>query len=534
MAKLAELLFRISADTKSLQRGLADTKGKVNSVVASMKKIGVAILAAFSIRAITNFIKEAVRLYDIQAKAEAQLLTALKGKVGVQERLMQQARNLQKITLFGDEETIKAQALIAALVKSEEEIMRVTPLVQDMATGLGMDLAGAASLVSKTLGSTTNALARYGIEVTGAVGSVERLESLITSLEKAFKGQAEAAANAGVGAITQFRNALNDLKEEIAKKHIPFITALFKALNGAAEEVVAGKTFMEEFAEKTKEAQQELYDFWEREEKNYLMLLIKANAEKDVEMSAYYDEQVEKAQKYLADMKSFWDEEIEARRAAAAEFAKLRASDVPILGAGTLGTIHGDATVTGAGISAGLQPMNDALERNIELFRQANREGQDFMFALTELGGVSINLSKILEEFGEDALKKFGEGLGHLASGKGGLEDILNGLLDMIGDFMVRMGEELVAIGIAGIALEASLESMNWYTALAAGAALIAAGVALSDTISGGLSGGGGSTHAGSYYGQQTPIQVEVTGQLKGSDIYLSTQRAASKIEKTG
>jgi len=32
-----------------------------------------------------------------------------------------------------------------------------------------MDLAGAADLVSKTLGSSTNALSRYGIEVTGAV-----------------------------------------------------------------------------------------------------------------------------------------------------------------------------------------------------------------------------------------------------------------------------------------------------------------------------------------------------------------------------
>lgn len=179
----------------------------------SLKDIGL----VFAIRQTTRFISSTTQLYDVQAKAETQLLTALKGRVSVQERLMTQAAKLQGKTLYGDEETIQAQALIAAFVKEEEHIKSVTPLVQDLATAKKMDLHVAADLVAKTLGSSTNALSRYGIEVEGSVGSVERLESLMTGLNTAFGGQAEAAAKAGAGIGTQITNKWNDIREKIGK-----------------------------------------------------------------------------------------------------------------------------------------------------------------------------------------------------------------------------------------------------------------------------------------------------------------------------
>jgi hypothetical protein len=179
----------------------------------SLKQIGF----AFAIRETTRFISSSTQLYDIQAKAETQLLTALKGRAGVQERLMKQAAELQGKTLYGDEETIQAQALIAAFVKEEDHLKKIIPLVQDLATAKHMDLNAAANLVSKTLGSSTNALHEYGIEVNGTVGSAERLESLMTALNDAFGGQAEAAAKAGAGIGTQITNKWNDIRELIGK-----------------------------------------------------------------------------------------------------------------------------------------------------------------------------------------------------------------------------------------------------------------------------------------------------------------------------
>jgi len=212
---VANLTAVISANNTKFKSGINGAKGSLGGFQNSIKLLGPAIAGAFSVNAIKNFTQKALQAYNVQAQAENQLLVALKGREDAQQGLIQQAQALQKLTLFGDEETIRAQALIAAFVKEEDQIKKVIPLVQDLAAAKGMDLAGAADLVSKTLGSSTNALSRYGIQVEGAVGSSERLESLMLGLNEAFGGQAEAAAKVGTGPLTQLKNVFGDLTEEI-------------------------------------------------------------------------------------------------------------------------------------------------------------------------------------------------------------------------------------------------------------------------------------------------------------------------------
>jgi hypothetical protein len=204
----------ISANNTKFKKGINDSKKTLGGFQKSVNMIGPAIAAAFSVAAIKSFVSASVKAYDTQIKAEKQLLTALRAREISQQRLIRQAQQLQKETLFGDEETIKAQALIAAFVKEADQIERVIPLVQDLAAAKNMDLAAAADLVSKTLGSSTNALARYGIQVEGSVGSVERLESLVTALNDAFGGQAKAAAEVD-SVFTQLKNSYGDLQESI-------------------------------------------------------------------------------------------------------------------------------------------------------------------------------------------------------------------------------------------------------------------------------------------------------------------------------
>ena len=212
---VASLTAVISANNTKFKKGIKQSNSVLGNFKKSVGTLGPAIVAAFGVRAIVNFAKASTKAYNVQAQAENQLLVALKGRKSAQQELIAQAQELQKITLFGDEETIRAQALIAAFVKEEDQIKTIIPLVQDLAAAKGMDLAGAADLVSKTLGSSTNALSRYGIEVEGNVGSTERLTSLANGLTSAFGGQAEAAAKVGTGALQQLDNQLGDLKETI-------------------------------------------------------------------------------------------------------------------------------------------------------------------------------------------------------------------------------------------------------------------------------------------------------------------------------
>jgi hypothetical protein len=217
MATTSTLYTEVRAKTDKLQGDLNKAKSVFGSFGSVINSIGAGIVAAFSVRAITQFVTASVKAYDTQIKAEQQLLTSLKGRHGVQQALIQQAAYLQGRTLFGDEEIVRAQSLIAAFTKEESAIKKIIPLVLDLATAKGMDLTSAADLVSKTLGSTTNALARYGIAVEGNVGSTQRLTTLVNGLTSAFGGQAEAAAKVGLGPLTIMKNQVGEIAETFGK-----------------------------------------------------------------------------------------------------------------------------------------------------------------------------------------------------------------------------------------------------------------------------------------------------------------------------
>ena len=104
-----------------------------------------------------------------------------------------------------------------------------------MATAKGMNLVQAADLVAKSVGSSTNALSRYGITITGAVGSQERLNTATEALNKAFGGQAEAISKVGAGSLVQLKNQFGDLMEEIGEKLMPMIIKLGNKIKNLVE-----------------------------------------------------------------------------------------------------------------------------------------------------------------------------------------------------------------------------------------------------------------------------------------------------------
>ena len=154
------------------------------------KKLGTAIVGAFTVGAIISFSKESVKAYQDQIRAEAKLRVALKGQDGAISRLIKQGGELQRVTFFGDDEIVNAQGLLAIFVKEENQLKKLTPLVMDFAQAKGMDLASAANIIGKTFGSSTNALGRYGIEVNGIAGSTQRFDDIMQGLTRTVQGQA--------------------------------------------------------------------------------------------------------------------------------------------------------------------------------------------------------------------------------------------------------------------------------------------------------------------------------------------------------
>jgi len=215
----------VGAKIQGLEKGLKKAQRSMRKFSRSTEKLGKSFSRSLTLP-LAGFAAMSIKAFDTQAKAEAALNTALGDNEQAFKSLTEQAKELQKVTLFGDEETIAAQTMLATMGLEEEAIRRLIPLVQDMATAKGMNLTAAADLVAKSVGSSTNALSRYGITIEGAVGSTERLDSAVESLSTMFSGQAQSAAEAGTGAWTQLTNAFMDFSEEVGKALLPLLDPL--------------------------------------------------------------------------------------------------------------------------------------------------------------------------------------------------------------------------------------------------------------------------------------------------------------------
>ena len=217
--------IKLGANIKDFQSKMKLASKGFKKTAASLKKTGKAMTMSLT-APLVAFAAASVKAFDTQAQAEAKLSRSLNGNVKAFRRLKKEAQELQKVTLFGDEETMAAQAMLTSMGLEEDAVRRLTPLIQDMATTKGMDLRAAADLVAKSVGSSTNALTRYGVEITGAVGSSERLETAVTGLSKQFEGQAQSAAKAGAGGLKQLSNRFGDLMEKIGEMLIPLLNDL--------------------------------------------------------------------------------------------------------------------------------------------------------------------------------------------------------------------------------------------------------------------------------------------------------------------
>ena len=232
-------------DIENKAKGSEKELGRMRIATAGLRRTMGALrnnllLVSFAFGGTIAALSKTVKAYGEQELAEKTLSTAL-GHTS--QALLDQASALQSVTTFGDENIIQAQALIAAFTDDEEAIKRATEATLDLAAAKGMDLFAAADLVAKTLGSTTNAMSRYGIEVTGAVGSTERLNTLTQNIAETFGGQAKAQAETLTGSLAQMGNAVGDTAESIGGLLAPAVIVTAGVVKTLAEELNRVITF---------------------------------------------------------------------------------------------------------------------------------------------------------------------------------------------------------------------------------------------------------------------------------------------------
>lgn len=94
---------------------------------------------------------------------------------------------------------------------------------------------------------------------------------------------------------------------------------------------------------------------------------------------------------------------------------------------------------------------------------------------------LSADLTNALKNAANEVAVGFGEMIGNLMTGAGGVEDFAKRVIGTLGSLLKDMGKSLIAAGTAGIALK--LFAKNPYLALAAGIGLVALGTATTNKI---------------------------------------------------
>lgn len=232
--KLASLLIKIAANGAEAEKEIRKLERKVNDFGKKMKEAGTA-MSTYLTAPIVAAGAVAVRSANQQLQAEQRLLTALNGRKDVQERLMQQAAELQSRSIYGDEAIIEQQAFLAALGLTETQINDTINAAAQLSAALGMEFSSAVRNLSKTYSGLAGELGESIPALRNLTAEEMRAGAAIAYVNDSYKGFAETAAQTGTGPLVQLKNTLGDLAEQFGAILVPVIQKLATKIKEIAE-----------------------------------------------------------------------------------------------------------------------------------------------------------------------------------------------------------------------------------------------------------------------------------------------------------
>lgn len=227
-----EAFKELAAKTREYKKALDDANSAVekaigvnNGLSGTVKGLIGSFIGLQTVRVVSGYIMDSVSAFREEDRAIKALNQSL-ANAGVyseaySREIQDLAAQIQQTTNYGNEAVIKAQALGQAYAGNVKITKDLTLATIDFAAATGMDLESAFTLVGKSIGSSTNALGRYGVQLGKNMSDSQKAESITNQLGAAFSGQAKNMADAA--------QHLNNELQEVAK-------AIGRVFNPAIEE----------------------------------------------------------------------------------------------------------------------------------------------------------------------------------------------------------------------------------------------------------------------------------------------------------
>lgn len=236
----------IEAQLKKTGKAFTDTgkavDGSVNKISLGLKNLAAGFIAGFAVDRIIAFGKESVKAFQEAELNARKLQTAISVNGGLQkdfDNLIKQSEDLQRITIFSDDDIQRAQTAALQFGLTANEVERLIPIVTDFASATGQSLQQALDSVLRGLEGQARGLKIYGINIDSAASRAENLIDITGQLTSKFAGQAEIIGNTSAGAIAKYENQIDDLKEQLGEKLQPVMEAATKTALLFTEGIVA-------------------------------------------------------------------------------------------------------------------------------------------------------------------------------------------------------------------------------------------------------------------------------------------------------
>lgn len=156
----------------------------------------------------------------------------------LRQKYVEMATSLQNLTTYADEQIISAQALLQAHIGNREVTEDLVKATLDLAAGMKTDLASAANLMGKAIGSNSDVLSRHNIHVEEATDKNQKMANVIDAVTQRFGGRAQAMAQ-DLGRVDQLKNSWSDFLERIGSLAAPTVSHLTNLTNSVLKFVTS-------------------------------------------------------------------------------------------------------------------------------------------------------------------------------------------------------------------------------------------------------------------------------------------------------
>jgi len=151
------------------------------------------------------------------------------------QAFLDQAHALQQTTEASDVQIETGQALLGQFNLTQDQVLKLTPLVVDLSQKMGVGLDAAAKAVGKSVDGSSTALKRYGIIIDPAKEKTDAFGATVDGLRSTVGGFAEQQGATFQGRLIEIKNQLGDIEAGVGKGAAQAFEDMLKPVQGVSD-----------------------------------------------------------------------------------------------------------------------------------------------------------------------------------------------------------------------------------------------------------------------------------------------------------